>query len=507
MIEEECKVETVNQKSGMYDRIIKHTGVFGGVQGLITLVTIVRTKIVATLLGTAGFGINDNLNRMLNLVKSSTDLGVPFSAVRTVSSHFEDENDALLRDSISVTRSWALLTAAGGTLLCLLLSPVFSLAAFDGDHGYTLSFILLSPVVAFSTVTGGEMAVLKGVRRLREIAVSQLLSAVLALCISVPVFYLLGLQGIVISLVLVSFSTMVVTCYYSFKAYPYRMMLFSREVLHKGTDMVRLGVYFTVTSFLGAGAFSVISTYLMRNGGAETLGAYSAGYSLMNYLGLFVFSAMEADYFPRLSSVAKKRNSVNVLVNSQMEVAVLLMTPMIVAFLVFLDPIVRILLTEKFRIAVPMAQIAVISLFFKSLTQPMAYISLAKGDSLTFLLQEVLYDVFLVAAIIVCFRLGGLRMLGLAITLAGIFDFIVVRLIVKMRYGFKVTSQTLSMALMFPGIVLLAFVAVAFLDGWLCWTCGLLSLAVSLALSYRELKLHTSFIDSLKEKISKREGK
>ena len=504
MTGKDSKEKVAGQNAGMYDRIIKYTGVFGGVQGLITLVTIIRTKIVATLLGTVGFGLNDTFNRILNLVKSTTDLGVPFSAVRTVSSHFDSENDALLRDSISVTRTWALLTAAAGSVLCLLLSPLFSYLAFEGDRGYTLSFILLSPVVAFSAVTGGEMAVLKGVRRLREIAVSQLLTAFLALCISVPVFYLAGLRGLVPSLVLVSLATMVVTCRFSFKVYPYKVALFSRETLSKGSDMVRLGVWFTITSFLGSGAFSVISTYLMRAGGAETVGAYSAGYALLSYLGMFVFSAMESDYFPRLSSAAGNRDAVNLQVNSQMEVTVLLMTPMIVAFLVFLNPIVRLLLSEKFCVAVPMAQIAVLSLFFKALTQPMAYISLAKGDSRTYLIQEVLYDLFWVAAIIVCFRLGGLRMLGLAITLAGIFDFIVVGLIVRVRFGFRLSRQTVPVILMLPWSVLAAFFAVVYLDGWLSWVVGLLSLFASVALSYAELKRRTTFIDSLLDKIHKK---
>lgn len=493
--------------SGMYDRIIKHTGVLGGVQGLVVLVTVIRTKIVAVLLGTVGIGLNDTFNRILNLVKSTTDLGVPFSAVRTVSGHFENNEGKLLQNSILVTRSWSLLTAFCGTVLCMMLSPVFSLLAFDGDWGYTLSFLMLSPVVGFSAVTGGEMAVLKGARRLREIAVSQILTVFLALCISVPVFYFLRLRGLVLSLVLVSLATMVVTCLFSFKEYPYKVSLFSKDVLRSGSDMVRVGVYFTITSFFGAGALSIISTFLLRAGGAETVGAYSAGYALLNYLGMFVFSAMEADYFPRLSSVADKRDAVSEQVNGQMEVAVLLMIPMIVGFLVFLEPIVRLLLTEKFLVAVPMTQIAVLSLMFKALTQPMAYISLAKGDSRTFLLQEVLYDVFLVLAIVLCFNIGGLRLTGLAITLAGIFDFVMVGLIVRLKYGFRMSSQTWSVALMLSWLMLLAFIAVAFLDGWLGWACGLLALALSLAMSYRELKLRTSFIDNMKEKIRKKIGK
>lgn len=498
---------TEEKRGEMYDHILKYTGVFGGVQGLITLVNLIRTKIVAVLLGTVGFGINDSFNKTLNLVRSTTDLGIPFSAVRDVSANHDNENTAFLRDSVLVTRSWALLTAIAGALLCIVLSPLFSLWAFDGDRGYTLSFILLSPSVAFSTIAGGEMAVLKGMRKLKEIALSQLFTVLLSLCISIPVFYYLRLRGLVLSLVLVSFATMVLTCMYSFRAMPYRVRVFSGAVLRSGADMVRLGIFFTLAAFFGSGAFSVIANYLMKNAGAELLGAYSAGYALMNYLGMFVFSAMESDYFPRLSSSVGDRQTAGVMLNRQAEVSLLLIMPMIVCFLVFLDPIVRLLLSDKFCVAIPMARIAVLSLFFKAMTQPMAYLSLAKGDSRTYLIQEFLYDIFLVVAVIFCYRFRGLEMTGFAITLAGIFDLVVVGTIVRLRYGLHLTRDTwlLAAALLLP--MLLTYFSVSFLNGWLAWTVSLLLLAVAVVLSCAGLKRRTVAFDAIMTKLRKKLGR
>ena len=91
--------------------------------------------------------------------------------------------------------------------------------------------------------------------------------------------------------------------------------------------MIKLGVFFTITSFFGSGAFSIIANYLMKHGNAEVTGIYSAGYLLISYLGMFVFSAMESDYFPRLSAVNKDRSKINELVNRQAEVALLLSIP------------------------------------------------------------------------------------------------------------------------------------------------------------------------------------
>lgn len=494
-------------ESGIYDHIVRNTGVFGGVQWLVTLVTVIRTKIVAALLGTAGFGINESFNRTLDLVKSTSDLGIPFSAVRSISEHFEKGDGGMLERSILVTRSWAFITGAFGMLLCILLSHLFSLWAFDGDIGYTLSFVLLSPVVAFSAVTGGEMAVLKGMRRLRELALTQLISVVMLLLISVPVFYFLRLRGLVISLVLVSFSTMVVTCFFSFHNCPYRISVFNRDVLRDGSDMVRIGVFFTLAAFFGSGAFSVVANFLMSKGNAETVGAYSAGYALVNYLGMLVFSAMESDYFPRISaSAAMDHSQTDMLMNKQIEVAVLLMTPAIAGFLVMLEPIVRLLLTEKFLMAVPMAQLAVLSLFFKSVSQPMAYISLAKGDSRTYLLQEVSFDVILVVLVVLCFKNGGLEMVGLAMAAAELLGLAVNWTVIRFRYGLGLMPQTLKLILIHFWPMLASYFIVAFMDGIWKWIAAAVVLAISALLSYTGLKRRTSFLDVLKRNFFKREA-
>lgn len=492
-----------DSESGAYSRIVHYIGILGGVQWLVALVNVIRTKIVARLIGTAGFGINESFNRTLNLLKSATDLGIPFSAVRTISAHFDDVDDKSLSESIVITRSWTLMTAVCGTLLCALLAPLFSLWAFKGDHGYTLSFLLLSPVVAFSTIAGGETAVLKGIRRVKDIALIQLLSVALLVLISVPAFYFLRLRGLVLSLVLVSMATMAVTCIFSFRVYPYKVAVFDRAILRGGYDMVRVGIYFTLVSFFGAGALVVVTNYLMGNGGENLVGAYSAGYALVSYLGMFVFSAMDYDYFPRIASVIDNNTDVNIQMNRQIEVTLLLIAPMVTVFVVFLEPIVRVLLTEKFCVAIPMTQLAALGLLFKAISQPMAFIPLAKGDSKTYLAQELLYDVSLVVSVILCFQNGDLRMVGLALTVAEVSALAAGYIIVRMRYHLTFCKSTVRLALVLPWPALLAYVSATFLDGWTGWVTGCAAIIISALISYLELVRRTDFMEIVKRKFGK----
>lgn len=492
------------ETSDSYDRIIKYTGLFGGVQGIVVLINIVRTKLVSILLGPTGFGIMESFNRTLNLVKSTTDLGVPFSAVRTVSECRNNGADAVLEESLLITRTWAFLTAVAGMLFCLLLAPLFSYWAFDGDWGYTLSFLMLSPLAAFSAINGGEMAIMKGMGMLRELAKSQLIAVVTTLCISIPLFWKFGLQGIAPSLVLTTLASMIITCRYTFSAYPYRIKPFSWKTMAKGLGMIKLGVFFTITSFFGAGAFSIIANYLMKNGNAEITGIYSAGYMLVSYLGMFVFSAMESDYFPRLSAVNHDCDNVNELVNRQAEVAVLLLAPMIAGFIVFLELIVSIFLTAKFQEAVPMTRLAVIGLAFKAMTQPLAYVSLAKGDSRTFMLQEIIFDVIFVASVVGFFKIGGVTMTGLALSLAALADFVIVYTISHRRYGVTLYGRALKVLLVQLPLVIVSWIVSFFASGVLFWVTGVVLVVISSAVSFHYLRKHTSFIRSLSDRISKK---
>lgn len=495
---------TGNENGHGYDRILKSTGIFGFIQVLVLLIGVVRNKIVAVLLGTIGFGINESYNRSLNLVRSTTDLGLPFSAVRSVSEHRKDGRPDKLEESVLVTRTWAFITAVAGTLVCILLSGVFSLWAFDGDSGYTLSFILLSPAVFFGAVNGGEMAILKGTGMLRQTAMSQLLTVVITFCISIPLFYWLGLMGLVPSLVLVSMAAMLVTCSYSFRTFPYRIRPFSKKVLTEGRKMTKIGINFMITSFFGSGAFAVIANWMIKNGSAEIAGIYSAGYQLVAWLGMFVFSAMESDFFPRLSSCNGDNVKVTEMVNSQAEVALLLMSPMVVGFLVFLGLIVNLFLSSKFADAVPMASMAVFSLLFKSITQPMSYIALAKGDSRTFMLQEILYDVFFVAAVILAYKWGSLAMTGLALTIAAVFDLISVGIITGRRYGFRFSGQIMRMLLLQIPVTGLAFVTVACLDGMWRWIAGCVILVFSVFISIYLLDRYSDYLSYLRTRIKNR---
>ena len=207
---------------GAYGHVLKYTGIFGGVQGLNVIVSLVRNKFVALLLGPSGMGLVSLFNTTVTFISQSTHFGISMSAVRHLSNHPDDDDHPQIQHFVKVVRAWSMLTALLGMLVCITIGPFLSSATFAwGDH--SLHFILLSPAVAMIAITGGETAILKGRRRLKSLALVQVGSVLAALIISVPVYYLFGEAGIVPVIVLMAFVTMLLTLRESYRLYPLQL--------------------------------------------------------------------------------------------------------------------------------------------------------------------------------------------------------------------------------------------------------------------------------------------
>ena len=176
--------DNTTAKDSGYEGILKYAGIFGGVQGLVSLIALLKVCIVSRLLGPVGVGVLEVYNRSTELGKKATDLGISYSAVQAISEQRGECGDTgAVGYGIKVVRSWSLWLAVFGTLLFFCLAPLLSRWSFEGDATYTNMFRMLSLTVGCSALMMGEVAVLKGVRMLRRVAWYQLLSAVVMLVI------------------------------------------------------------------------------------------------------------------------------------------------------------------------------------------------------------------------------------------------------------------------------------------------------------------------------------
>lgn len=442
------------QQPASYRHIFRSTSLFGGVQGLNVLIGIVRNKCVAVILGPSGMGLLSLYNATVKLMSDATSMGIAMSGVKTMSACYEDGDEGKLADAVCLIRSWSVVAAIMGMLLCMIAAPVLSAYTFGG--GYTWQLLLLSPTVALTALVGGELAVLKALRRLKSIARVSVWHMVGALITSVPILYAFGEAGIVPSIVIAAAVQMglVVAC--AHRACPWRVSL-RLSFLRRGMGMIRLGVAFVAAGIMGSGMEFAIRSFLGNAGGMETLGLYNAGYMMTMTYGGMIFAAMETDYFPRLSAIGKTGEEMNRCVNRQIEVSLLMISPLLVALMVGLPVLLPLLFSGEFLPVIPMMQFAILALYLRAVKLPIAYIPLGRGAAWSYLLMEGIYAVALPLLVMACYRLWGLMGTGIALLVCAVFDFGMLVTYMRWKFEYRISRHALVYMLMQIPIGLLTF--------------------------------------------------
>ncbi len=473
------KLSFMENSDNTYRHILKYTGAFASVQMLGLLVGAIRNKFTAVFLGPSGMGLLSLFNSTASFISSATNLGIPTSGVKVIS-------DSKTAASVSLVRTFSLLAAFLGFLVCVCLGPLLNLFTFSwGDH--TLHYILLAPTVFFTILAGGETAVLKAFGQLRSLAMQASLLTIFSLLVSVPVYWLYGERGILAVLFLVAFAQWLLCLRYSRRIVHWNVD-FSMIALVRGIPLLRLGISFVLAGMMNSGAEFLVRAFLNTRGDLEMVGLFNAGVTIVVvYVGM-VFSVMDSDYYPRLSSIVGKRKEAgvvehcNVTVNRQLEMNVLLIGPIVAVMILFLPFIIRVLYSAEFGGMLYMCQLAAMGMLFKAVYLPIEYLPLSRGESRVFFFQESFCVILLLVCEIGGYMLvdsavfldklpswlphdvDGLTGLGLGITLAYMVESIAMLFFSRIYYGYRMSPRGMQFGV-FHFCVLLVLACAAIVDG------------------------------------------
>ncbi len=395
--------------SAQYKNILKYVGLFGGLQSLNLLMGLVRSKITAVLLGPMGIGLNSMLNSVVSFLSNTTNLGVSFSAVKSISEYAEDDTEGR-EHTIAVVRTWSLIAAALGFCVTIIAAPLVNMFTFSwGNH--TLHYLLLAPVVAMLTITGGETSILRATRRMKSLAVVQSVTIILSIFIAVPIYYYWEARGIIPVLLLCTITTALATIYFSFRYHPFRLKRI-KDYIKEGSPMVKLGLSFVMAGIVASGVEMYIRAFLNRQGDLDMVGLYYAAFTMAITYPSTLLNSLENDYYARLSAVNTDNNELRSTVNAQIEVLLMVMFPVIAVLLVALPIAVPLLFSSKFNDAIPMAQATLLAMFIRTVTLPIEYILLAKGEAKKYCIMETLWGMLTIIFLTIGFYNGELLGMG-----------------------------------------------------------------------------------------------
>src|SRR5580692_2237549 len=106
----------MSEKQSSYRNIMKATSLFGGVQVFNIIISIIRSKFIAILLGPAGMGIAGLLTSTTGLITGVTNFGLGTSAVKNVSAANSTGDNYKISTVISVLRRLVWITGTLGMI-------------------------------------------------------------------------------------------------------------------------------------------------------------------------------------------------------------------------------------------------------------------------------------------------------------------------------------------------------------------------------------------------------
>jgi len=484
---------------------LKATSIFGGVQVFGILVSIVRNKLVALLIGPVGIGIVEMYNSTIGLIRSFTDFSLHTSAVREISIAYKSGNKEKFNHITTVFSKIVWFTGLLGTVVCLLGSPLWSKVSF-GNYDYTIGFAFLSCTLLLSQLQIGKQVILQGTEHYRYMAISSLIGSVLGLFTTVPIYYILGLDGIVLVLIITAAVSYILSYFFAAKIDVKYLKISNKEVYLEGKGMLRQGLFLSVNFLLSYVIIYVLRVFVSNKGGLDELGLFSASFAVVNtYVGL-VFQAMSKEYYPRISALSDDKVAFNKSVNDQIYLVLLILGPLIAVFLTFSDQILLLLYSDKFTNAGLLMALCMVGIIFEAPSWCMGYVFLAKGDNKEFLIYETITKVQKILTDIVSYLLWGLTGLGISFIISYVYYTLQCLYLCKKSYNLVLDRRIIIMLAVYSIVSFILIGVYVYTSMWLRFAIGVIFILGACAYSYYHLNSIVNITDFIRNRVLKKKG-
>ena len=483
-----------------YKNIFKTTFLFSFVRVFQIITAIVRNKVIVILLGADGLGIIGILTNTIQLIQSGSGLGISKSAVRDISQANRQNNKVKFSFIISLTNNIILFTCLLGIFITIIFAPLLSNWTF-GNNSYTIAYIWISLVVGLNILTEGQLAILKGMRKLRALAKASMIGSIVGLLTALPLYYFLGTGGIVPSLIISAISAVFFSNLYVRKISYDKTKIPFKQIRKEASPMVKMGVALMLVSFLGLLFDLVIAAYIRSQSGLGEVGYYRAGTTIItSYFGI-ILTAMTTDYYPRISSVHNDNPRIQDELNRQAEVGLVLIFPIAVLF-VFLSPLfIQVLYSKEFIQSISYTDYAIIGTILTVGSNSMGMILLAKQEAKIFMTYSFLHRALFIPIYFIFYLTYGIMGLGISYLLNTAVQFLVYYVIVSKRYNIIFQKRLIFISIGFCITLLITILSRNIENSIIRYTCGIIIFMCSLFYLKNTVKrkMKMDILKSLKE--------
>jgi O-antigen/teichoic acid export membrane protein len=357
-------------------------------------VGLVRTKLIASLIGPSGVGLMGTLNALMAMGASIAAMGIDSSAVRQLSAAADDAERSRIARWAVWSYAWPL--ALLGTLICWLLRiPLAKLALGSATYAGAIGWIALG--VGASVIGSAQMAQVQAWRRMGDLARIRVSSAFLAATAGVGAIYLLGVRGIVVPVLALPIATCLTALWFSRSLPKWKRGRFpGRALFGDWQVLASLGAAVMFAAAMGSVGQAAVRSIITQKLGLGAAGLFQASFAISSLNMGLVLGAMVPEYYPRLSAAAEDSRVVEELFNQQLHVGLILAGPALIGISAFAPIVLHILYTDEFTGAALLLRLQVVADALRVLSWAVGFVLLARKRTLGYLLVEATFGVLFV---------------------------------------------------------------------------------------------------------------
>ncbi len=423
----------------IYKRIVKGTAAFGGVQFFQVAITVIRGKITALLIGAQGYGISSLYTSSLAIIITMTGLGCTMGAVKYIA---EQSDRRYCSYRIRLVERVFVGISFAGMMATVLLSYNLSFITFS-SYEYMFSYCILSIYVFTSLYNSGGFAIFQGMQDLKSIMYGNIIPSFIGLFVSLPLYYIWGLEAIVPVILVVPILSAVYIKAVLIKKYSKndQEIIEGYEVRKTFKELCKTGITTMIPNLSTSICVLGLNAYISHMGNIVDIGLYNAGTNITNqYTGL-IFSAMAMDYLPRLIKVINNERETNEIVNKQAEIVVIFALPLLALMMMSAPAIIVLLLSDEFCVLKDFIRIIAFGIIMKAMAWCLSYMAFAKGDRKIFLLMELMSNFVLLIMNMIGYYGCGLDGLAISYWFFYLVYLISYCFLVSVRYGFVISIE------------------------------------------------------------------
>lgn len=440
-----------------YRHMLRGMSVFGGVQVFQMIISLLRGKFVAVILGPAGMGLAAIYASMATTIQQFASCGLPLSATREISMAGDSDSSRKVADVVGAVRQALWICGLVGAAVCCVAAPWLSRISFGSD-AYTWPYMLLGAMILLQTAASAEMSVLQGLRKVKSLGLASVWGAAAGLAAGVPMYLLWGTDGIVPAMVALAASTYA-ACRIAARRCPASLepgnAAVRRRIIRR---LLSFGLLLMSAQLIGSLCISLANLFLRSHGSVDDVGYFNAATSICTqYVGM-IFTAMAMDYFPRLSSQIAHPTAWQSTVSRQTELVALVTAPLAMLLMLTAPIVVSVLLSARFAVIIPLLRWMSVGLFLQAIAYPLGYVAFAKGNKrLYFCLEGLFGNAVYLLATCGCYLLWGLVGIGISSVIRFGIDVAAYYAVNRRAYGFAYSRRCIATV-----APLLAATAIAF---------------------------------------------